>query len=484
MTTRLSFQDVADEVFDSPLADHLECGIPVGTFIPDSELAPSRATGKVILRHRRLVFFTFDELGNPKWEARELNYMGEPMSEVCPGVVFTTRNCRGNRNTDLFSEFRVMNLEEFERAAFKYLAQKHQLDEEWNWPTYDIMRVEPYRRSLRQIQQERLEQGNYTVPTFNRNGVDDVPRRESFLNRLEGIVRWEMDNKYVINTRWNPQSLEYAQERFLLASRAVDLLQRLLHDTQIACTSDLSNASYVPQAARQQNEEAPTPGSLVSPFNIPKDPVWTPVGGQQIASTTTPGSAISPYTVPKAPFSTPVKMSDSQPMSTPTPNRTLRRVSGMDCAPDDFLPPSGQTSQVRQPEPTTPTRTQPLNFDAGAQAGEVPWYPPPSLEPQMPIGPPYPQLSPGAQGTAGPWEAGQPSPGYSEASTIILGPMPMPMPNGTIDPRVLDDNSAPANRTHVQRVVIPIDENERICIDVSREFDSSLNNMYPEPFIY
>ncbi|KAJ5370089.1 uncharacterized protein N7496_006181 [Penicillium cataractarum] len=374
MSLRLSFEDVAGEVFDSPHADHLKCGIPVGTFIPDSELAPSRATGKVILRHRRLVFFTFDELGNPKWEARELNYLGEPMSKVCPGVVFTTRNCRGNRNTDLFCEFRDMELVEFEREAFKFLAAKHQLDEEWNWPTYDIMRAEPYRRSLRQVQQERLEQGNYAVPTFNHNGLDDARRRESFLNRLEGIVQWEMDNKFAINTRWNHKSVEYAQERFLLASRAVDLFQKLLHDTQIACASDLSDTSYVPRVAHQQQKEAPAPGSLGSPFDIPEEPVWSPVGGQQIAAASTPGSAISPYPVPRAPFSTPVRMNDPQHMSTPTPNRNIRRMSGMDCAPDDHLPPSRQTGQL-PPEPTTPTHTQSMNFDAGAQAGEVPWYP-------------------------------------------------------------------------------------------------------------
>ncbi|KAJ5432397.1 uncharacterized protein N7458_011553 [Penicillium daleae] len=496
MTTPMSIKDVADEVYTSDLASYVEYGIPVGTFIPDSEFAPSPATTEVIMRYRRLVFFTFDELGNPQWEVRELNVMGEPMSEVCPDVVtFIERDCHENRNTDLFSEFRVANMEIFERTAFKYLAKKHRLNEEWNWPDYNTMRAEPYRRSLRQVQVNRMAQSIYTVPTWDRNGVDDVPGREKFLKGLEGIFAWEMKIRYDINGQYDAKSVEYTRERFLLAARSVDLLQKLLHDTEIECVSN--RPRYAPLAVPNQNRSVQTGGFIVSPFTALEDPFSTPFRGQQTASTETPGSGVSPYPVPNAPHSTPVRglqrpaipmagsgasqyavpyaphttpVYNQQGVSSPTHNRTLERVAGKNW--DLFL-----DKMEPQANPITPTNKRAFDIMAGDQSEEVPWYAQTSpgylatLATQE-----YPGPNAGAQVNVSLWDTAQPSPGFSECSTNI-----MPIPEGTVNPQALENHAPALNSSHVSHMVIPIGENQRIRIDVSREFDLPFDQTYPGP---
>ncbi|KAF3387549.1 hypothetical protein F1880_001449 [Penicillium rolfsii] len=440
MTTRISIEDVVGEVSTSEIAKYTDYGIPVGTYVPDSELAPSRATSKAILRHRRLVFFTFDELGNPKWEPREINYLGEPMSKVCPGVIFTARNCRQNRNTDLFVEFRDLKGEAFERAAFRYLANKHKLNEDWNWPTYDIMRAEPHRRILRQVQANRLEQCDYSVPTFKRNGVDDVQGREAFMKRLEGIRDWEMENQYLITTRWNTNSLEYSQERFLLASRVVDLVQKLLHDTQIACTSDINdNPPYF----------TPGPGKPENLEEIPK-------------------CIISPFPTPNIPISTPV--ANPQSVSTPTPNRTLRRSFGMDVFASDYAHSRQQATEAAKTVQDFSRRI--LKHDAEFPTSEMSWVTKPNSGTQMAASPYNPQPSPEDQAVIAPWHP-------AHHSTENPGSPPnMFLPEAIVNPQDIENR---ASTSHVSSLVIPIDENQRIRIDVSREGVSPLDYMYPEP---
>jgi hypothetical protein len=438
MTTRLSIEDVAEEVFTSEIAKYSEYGIPVGTYVPDSELAPSRATSKIILRHRRLVFFTFDELGNPKWEPREINYLGEPMSDICPGVIFSARNCRQNRNTDLFVEFRDLKDEAFERAAFKYLAKKHRLNEDWNWPVYNIMRAEPYRRVLRKIQANRLEQGDYSVPTFKRRGVDDVQGREEFMKRLENIRDWETENQYLITTRCDANSIEYAQERFLLASRTVDLIQKLLHDTQIACISGLND---------------PPPYATPSPTK-PGNPEETPK------------SIVSPFTTSNVPFSTPV--GNQQPVSTPTLKRTLQRAFRMDVSASDHMQSLQQPSEAAQPVQDFPERT--LNYGAGSLGGEMAWMAQPSSGSQMAATPYWPRPSPVDQTAMAPWHPAHHNTGHPGSSVNMF------MPGATINPQDVHNQ---AQSSYVSSIVIPIDENQRIRIHVSREGVSPRDSMYP-----
>lgn len=440
MATRISIEDVAEEVFTSEIAKYTEYGIPVGTYIPDSELAPSRATSKTILRHRRLVFFTFDELGNPKWEPREINYLGEPISEICPGVNLGARNCRQNRNTDLFVEFRDLKDEAFERAAFKYLAKKHHLNENWNWPTYSIMRAEPYRRVLRQVQANRLEQGEYSVPTFKRNSVDDVQGRETFMHHLESIRDWEMENQYLITTRCNTNSLEYCQERFLLASRTVDLIQKLLHDTQIACISGLRDTPpYSTPSSRKPGNPEETPRSISSPFTAPNVPFSTPVGNQQL-------------------------------VSTPTLKRALERAFGMDISPSDHTQSLQQPSKIARPDPDFPRHIP--EYGAGSTAGEMPWSTQPSSGPQMAAPPYHPQTSPGDQTAMAPWHPAHHRTGYPGSSANMF------MPDATINPPAIENR---AESSHVSSIVIPVDENQQIRINVSLEETSPLDCIYPEP---
>jgi hypothetical protein len=425
--------DVALEAWASAIANYR--GIPVGTYVPDSELAPSRATSKEILRHRRLVFFTFDELGNPKWEPRGINYLGEPMSEICPEVNLTSRNCRQNRHTELFIEFKDLKDEAFERAAFKYLAKKHRLNEEWNWPTYDIMRAEPYRRTLRQVQANRLEHGEYSVPTFKHNGVDDVQGRDAFMERLEGIRDWEMENQFRITTRCDANSLEYTQGRFLLASRSVDLIQNLLHDTQIACASDLRDITFPSPSPRKPGNTEESPHSMNSPFTTPNVPFSAPVGNQQ-------------------------------PVSTPAPD-PLRRAFGMDTSANDHAHPLPQPSEATQANQDFERRI--LNYHAGSLVGGMSWITQPSTGSQMTAAPYHPGPNSGGQTAITLRHLAQQGAGIPGGSKNIF------MPDAPINPQDIE------HRSHVSSIVIPIDEHQQIRINVSREGKSPLDSMYPEP---
>ena len=262
------------EIFTKDPLGPLYSGLPVGTYFPDDVLAGPECSNEEKMHYRRVVFVNFDDNGNIRWNAVDLNIHGEVPRDGPNSIPrLSSVSIKLTNLVHFFHEY----MKEFNTwsKTGDYLYNRkekiyNQMNEIWNmewatsWSSGLQMLNDNGSREQWIRRTKRIANDGYEIPFFTEDQMGDNPKdaRMSLLNRMDGAQFRFIDAIAKSNEKALEEgsvgSIQHIQERAYHFKRTVDFMN-LVHDQMNCLYGNLmfgvKDAQYLHQTGRDQEEK-------------------------------------------------------------------------------------------------------------------------------------------------------------------------------------------------------------------------------------